>query len=65
MSLLTAVEYITSDPARRIGLYRLFSSCTRSEFGGMGQDGVVNIDSSVVKDLDLLERRARAEGFRV
>jgi hypothetical protein len=23
MSLLTAVEYITSDPARRIGLYRL------------------------------------------
>jgi hypothetical protein len=65
MSLLTAVEYITSDPARRIGLYRLCSSWTRSEFGGMGQDGLVNIDSLVAKDLALLARRARAEGFQV
>ena len=37
MSLLTAVEYITSDPAHRIALYRLCRSEDRS-ISGMGQD---------------------------
>ena len=66
MSLLTAVEYITADPGRRIALYRLCSSEDRS-FSGMGQDKTchLNIASSAVKDLALLERRAKAEGFQV
>jgi hypothetical protein len=50
MSLLTAVEYITFDPDRRIALYR----------------GCHAEDQSVgdAKDLAFLERRARAEGFK-
>ena len=68
MSLLTAVEYVTSDPALRIALYRRCSPEDRSiRSGGMGQDdpGLLKIASSVAKDLALLERRAKAEGFQV
>jgi hypothetical protein len=68
MSLLTAVEYITSDPAHRIALYRRCSAEDRSiRTSGMGQDDLLllNIASSVAKDLALLERRAKAEGFQV
>ena len=64
MSLLTAVEFTTSDHARRIALYRL---CSPEDRSVMGQDdpGPLKIASSVIKDLALLERRAKAEGFRV
>ena len=68
MSLLTAVEFVTSDPARRIPLYRRCSAEDRSTRSrGMGQDDLLllNIASSVAKDLALLERRAKAEGFQV
>jgi hypothetical protein len=66
MTLLTAVEFVTSDPAQRIALYRLCSPEDRSvRSGGMGQDRLVNIASLVDKDLALLERRARAEGCQV
>jgi hypothetical protein len=68
MSLLTAVEFVTSDPGRRIALYRRCSAEDRDIRSiGMGQDdpGVLKIASSVAKDLALLERRARAEGFQV
>ncbi len=66
MSLLTAVEFTTSDPARRIALYRLCSPEDRSIIC-VGQDdpGLLKIASSVTKDLALLERRAKAEGFQV
>jgi hypothetical protein len=65
MTLLTAVEYVTSDPARRIGLYKRCSAKDRS-ISGMGQvdADLLKIDSSVVKDLAFLERRAQAEGFQ-
>jgi hypothetical protein len=68
MSLLTAVEYITSDPAHRIALYRRCSAEDRSTRSrGMGQDAprLLKITSSVAKDLALLERRAQAEGFQI
>jgi hypothetical protein len=66
MSLLTAVEYITSDPARRIALYRRCSPEDRA-ISGMGQDKTchLNIAPSTDKDLALLERRAKAEGFQI
>ncbi len=68
MSLLTAVEYITSDPAHRIAVYRRCSAEDRSiRTSGMGQDDprLLKIASSVAKDLALLERRAMGEGFQV
>jgi hypothetical protein len=68
MSLLTAVEYITADPAHRIALYRRCSAEDLSiRSSGMGQDDplLLKIASSVAKDLALLERRATAEGFPV
>jgi hypothetical protein len=68
MSLLTAVEYITSDPAHRIALYRRCSPealSTRSDGTGQDDPGFLRIASSVAKDLALLERRAKAEGFQV
>ena len=68
MSLLNAVEYITPDPTHRIALYRRCSAEDRStRSSGLGQDAprLLNIASSVAKDLALLERRARAEGFQV
>jgi hypothetical protein len=51
MTLLTAVEYITPDPARRIALYR---GCHAEDYS-----------IGAAKDLALLERRAQAEGFQV
>jgi hypothetical protein len=68
MGLLTAVEFITSDRAHRIVLYRRCSAEDRSvRASGTGEDDPrpVTIASSVAKDLALLERRARAEGFQV
>jgi hypothetical protein len=66
MSLLTAVEYITHDPAHRIAFYRRCSAVDQC-ISGMGQNDArfSKITSSVVSDLALLERRARAEGFQV
>jgi hypothetical protein len=66
MSLLTAVEFITSDPARRIALYRRCSAEDQS-ISGMGKDDArfSKIAPSVARDLALLERRAKAEGFQV
>ena len=68
MSLLTATEYITSDPAARIVLYRRCNVENRSiGSSGTGQDdpGLSTIAWSVAKDLALLERRARSEGFQI
>jgi hypothetical protein len=63
MSLLTAVEYITSDAGCQAVLYR---RCSREERGigssCMGQD---NHRLSASRDLALLDRRARAEGHQV
>jgi hypothetical protein len=66
MSLLTGVEYVTSDPALRVALYRLCSAEDRSTGpSGVGQDGFSKTSSLVDKDLALLERRAEAEGFQL
>jgi hypothetical protein len=68
MSLLTGVEFITSNSAHRLALYRSCSLEDQSTgSNGMGQDDPVlsKIGSSVSKDIALLERRARAEGFQV
>jgi hypothetical protein len=68
MSLLTAVEYITPDPVHRVALYRCCSTEEQS-IGSSGkcQDdfGLLRIGASAARDLGLLERRARAEGFEV
>jgi hypothetical protein len=66
MSLLTAVEYTTSDPNQRIALYRCCHAEDQSMIG-MGPDEarLLKIASSSDQDLALLERRARAEGFQV
>jgi hypothetical protein len=68
MSLLDAVEYITSDPAHRIALYR-FCSAEDGDIkaSGLDQDNprLLKIASSSAMDLALLERRAKAEGFQV
>jgi hypothetical protein len=65
MSLLTAVEFVTHDPAHRIGLYRRCGAEDKS-ISGMSQDDLrfSKMASSVASDL-AFERRARAEGFRV
>jgi hypothetical protein len=68
MDLLTAVEYITSDPAARIALYRRSNPENRSigaKSTGQEDPGLSTIGRSVSKDLALLERRARSEGFQV
>jgi hypothetical protein len=51
MTLLTAVEYITPDPSRRVALF--IRCCADHDSAG------------AAKDLALLERRAQAEGFQV
>jgi hypothetical protein len=66
MSLLTAVEFITSDPAHRVALYSRCIPEDRSiQPGGVAQDDacLLKIASSVDKDLTFLQRRAAAEGF--
>jgi len=68
MGLITAVEYITSDPAARILLYRRCNAENRGiGSSGTGQDdpGLSTIAQSVAKDLALMERRARSEGFQI
>jgi hypothetical protein len=58
MSLLTAVEYITSDPAHRLALYRRCSFEDRSISGVVEDDpGLLKIASSAARDLALLEPR--------
>jgi hypothetical protein len=63
MSLLTAVEFITSNAERQVVLYR---RCRLEDWGigssCMGQD---NPRFSASRDLALLDRRARAEGHQV
>jgi hypothetical protein len=68
MSLLTAVEFITSDPAHRVALYSRCIPEQRSILsGGVAQDGacLLKIASPVDKDLAFLQRRAAAEGFQM
>jgi hypothetical protein len=65
MSLLIAVEFTTSDPTRRIALYRCSANDPNIRSSGVGQDGLAKPSSLVDKDLALLERRARTEGFQV
>jgi hypothetical protein len=68
MTLLDAVEFVTSDPGQRIALYRLSSPEDRDiRFNGVGQDDSqdLKIASMVSDDLAPLERRAKPEGFRV
>jgi hypothetical protein len=64
MGMLTAVEYITGDPGHRLALYRRCSVEDRSVNGMAQDDGPLNIAAPVARDLALLERRARAEGFQ-
>jgi hypothetical protein len=64
MSLLTAVEYITPDPARRVALYKCEDRNTAADDMNQDDPQLLNIGSSVAKDLASLERRARQRGFR-
>jgi hypothetical protein len=68
MDLLTAVEYITPDPAARIVLYKRCNAESRGIGAcGTGRDGpgLSTIAWSEAKELALLERRARSEGFQI
>lgn len=68
IDLLTAVEFITSDPAHRVTLYSCCTAGDRSiRSSGVAQDEacLLKIASSVDKDLAFLQRRAAAEGFKV
>ena len=66
VTLLTAVEFITADPGRRIALYGRCSAEDRSVNGmGEGDPRFLKIAASSAMDLALLERRTKAEGFRV
>jgi hypothetical protein len=63
ISLLTAVEYITSDAGRQVVLYR---RCSLEDWGiGFSCIGQDNPHLSASRDLALLDRRARAEGHQV
>jgi hypothetical protein len=65
MSLLDAVEFVTSDPGQRIALYRFCSPEDRNiRFNGMGQDDSCPL-KIVGNDVAFLKRRAMAEGFQV
>jgi hypothetical protein len=66
MSLLTAVEFTTSDPSRRVALYRRCAEDGDIQARGLSQDdpSLLKIASSA-RDLALLNRRAEAEGFQV
>jgi hypothetical protein len=68
MSLLTAVEFTTSDPSHRVALYSRCIPEQRSiRSGGVAQDETcpLKIASPVDKDLAFLQRRAAAEGFQI
>ena len=63
MSLLTAVEYITSDAGHQVVLYR---RCSLEDWDiGSSSVGYGNAYLSACRDLALLDRRARAEGHQV
>jgi hypothetical protein len=65
MTLLNAVEYVTSDPTHRIALYRLRSPEDQSiRSNGMGQadPGLSKIAASATNDLALLERGQGPKG---
>jgi hypothetical protein len=67
MSLLTAVEYTTPDPAHRVALYRLCSAEGADiQARGLSQDDPrrLKIASSSALDVAFLERRARGEGYQ-
>jgi hypothetical protein len=64
MNLLDAVEYTTSDPDRQIALYRRCSAEDRGLNGMAQDDPPLKAASSSAVDLELLKRRAIAEGFR-
>jgi hypothetical protein len=67
MSLLTAVEFTTSDPAFRVALYRRCAEGGDIQARGLSQADprLLKIASSSALDLAFLERRARGEGFQV
>jgi hypothetical protein len=67
MSLLTAVEFTTSDPSHRVALYRRCTEDGDIQARGLSQDDprLLKIASSSALDLAFLERRARGEGFQV
>jgi hypothetical protein len=68
MDLLTAVEYITSDPAARIVLYKrcqVENRCIESSGTRQEEQYLPTIAWAAAKDLTLLERRAGSEGFQV
>jgi hypothetical protein len=67
MSLLTAVEFTTSDPAHRVGLYRRCAEDGDIQARGLSQDDprLLKIASPSAMDLAFLERRAMAEGYRI
>jgi hypothetical protein len=67
MSLLTAVEFATSDPSHRVALYRRCAEDGAIQARGLSQDDpcLLKIVSSSALDLAFLERRARGEGFKV
>jgi hypothetical protein len=67
MSLLDAVEFVTSDPGQRIALYRRCAEDADIQARGLSQDDprLLKIASSSALDLAFLERRAQAEGFQV
>jgi hypothetical protein len=61
ISMLEAVEYVTAHPGHRIALYRTCSKDDRESTPSCShREG-----SSIADDLALLERRAKAEGFRI
>jgi hypothetical protein len=64
MPLLTAVEYITPDPAHRILLYRRQAGQPDHLWHGSGRPPHADAVGSTVRDLAVLERRAVAEGFQ-
>jgi hypothetical protein len=67
MTLLTAVEFVTSDPAHRIALYRRCAEDGDVQVRGLSQGDprLLKIASPSTLDLAFLERRAKAEGFQV
>jgi hypothetical protein len=67
MTLLTAVEFVTSDPGHRTALYRRSAEDGDSQALGLNQDDprLLKIATSLALDLAFLELRARGEGFQV
>jgi hypothetical protein len=67
MSLLDAVEFVTSDPGHRITLYRRCAEDADIQARDLSQvdQRLLKIASSSALDLAFLERRARSEGFQV